>query len=147
MSDSDLEMLAQATTGHPGDPLDNPPPSALNYLAALDLSEDDLELLLGDVPGLSFADVEGNAEALFFRLRQRIANLVCSDDKLKESVKKSVNAGAEAAWISLLAVLGLTPGVIAAAALKPLAAGLVVAGVEQLCHTPTPSDEHGLPSV
>jgi hypothetical protein len=135
MADPDLDRLTASAAEGNRNPLDEPPPAALDYLSSLDLSQTDLELLLGDTPGLSFADVKGNAAALFFRLRKVLADLVCTDNSLKDTVKKSITAGTEAAWIAIVAALGLTPGTIAAAALKPLASGLVVAGVERLCRT------------
>jgi hypothetical protein len=131
--DRDLDELEQAASQASADPWDDPSPRMLEYLAELDLSDDDLELLLGLSPGLSWADIKENGAALFFRLRQRVSGLVCADAKLKDSVTKAVNAGADAAFVALAGVIGLSPQTIAAAALKPLATALVVAGAGRLC--------------
>jgi hypothetical protein len=141
MSDSDLDRLARQDSDRSTDPLDDPSTTALEYLASLELTDEDLELLLGDAPGLSFADVRQNALALFFRIRQRVAGLICADDDLKESVKKSIAGGMDAGWLSLVAVVGVAPGSVAAGALKPLAGGLVISGVERLCRTPSAMKE------
>lgn len=138
MSDAELERLTQEITASSNDPIDTPPEIALEYLASLNLSDDDLEILLGDVPGLSFAEVKQNASALYFRIRQVVASLVCSDGNLKESIKQAITVGVEAVWLALLSVLGITPETLAAAALKPLAGGLTASGVDRLCVTPRP---------
>jgi hypothetical protein len=138
MIDQDLAMLTEAAERVP-DPVDSPPDEAIRFLEALDLDEDDLETLLGDAAHLSVAEVRANGAAIYFRVRTRMARLICTDAKLKTSVRLSLAAGGEAAWLALLGVTGLNPATVAAAALKPIAVGIVVSGVERLCIT-TPSD-------
>jgi len=133
MADPELKSLTASSVTETPDPLDTPAPSALEYLASLHLSEEDLELLLGEAPGLSWVDMKEDVQSFFFRLRHRVARLVCNDQALKDSISNSVKGGAEATWLALVVGLGFDPSMIAAAALKPIAVGLVVSGMRQLC--------------
>jgi hypothetical protein len=132
MPDEDLRRLEGAAAGHE-DPLRDPPTAALEFLASLDLTDDDLELLLGEAPGLAWSDAREHAGAFFVRMRNHVGRIVCDDDQLKDNVKRAVTGGADAAWLALVAALGLTPGALVAVALKPLAVGVAVSGVEGLC--------------
>jgi len=133
MADLEIQNLIASGAGRTDDPLDDPSPSALEYLSSLQLSDEDLGTLLGEAPGLSWTDVKKDSRAFFFRLRRRTARLVCSDKELKDSVAKAVTVGAEAAWVALLGVFGVSAGTLAASALKPIAVGLIKSGVGQLC--------------
>jgi hypothetical protein len=133
MTDPQLQNLIASSAAETPDPLNVPAPSVLKYLASLDLSDEDIEVLLGDAPGLSWADMKEDVQSFFFRLRRRIARLVCDDQELKDSVNQSLTVGAEAAWLALVGALGITPSTLAAAALKPIAVGLVTSGVNKLC--------------
>lgn len=131
MTDPDLQRLIASENAV--DPLTAPSPSTLDYLTSLHLSENELEILLGEAPGLSWVDVRKDSRAFFFRLRRRVARLVCNDRKLKESVAQSITVGAEAAWLALVGALGIAPSTVGAAALKPIAVGLIKSGVGTLC--------------
>ena len=133
MADPELKSLIASSVTETPDPLDTPAPSALKYLASLHLTEEDIELLLGEAPGLSWADMREDVQSFFFRLRRRVARIVCNDKELRDSVSNSLKGGAEATWLALVVGLGFDPSMIAAAALKPIAVGLVVSGVGQLC--------------
>jgi len=133
MSDPEIQNLIASSANQTDDLLDKPAASALEYLTSLPLSDEDLETLLGEAPGLSWTDMKKDSRAFFFRLRRRAARLVCSDKELKDSVAKSLTVGAEAAWLALLGAFGINAGTLAAAALKPIAVGLVKSGVGQLC--------------
>lgn len=133
MADLEMQNLIASSEGETDDPLDKPAPSALEYLSSLPLGNEDLETLLGEAPSLSWTDVKKDSRAFFLRLRRRAARLVCSDKELKESVYKSLTVGAEAAWLALLGAFGISASTLAAAALKPIAVGLVKSGVGQLC--------------
>jgi hypothetical protein len=133
MPDFELQNLSAATANETSDPLDTPGPSSLNYLASRDLSEEEIEMLLGDAPGLSWADMKEDAQAFFFRLRGRVARIVCNDQELSNSVNQALVMGAEAAWMALVGALGLSAETAAAAALKPIAVGLTTSGLSRLC--------------
>lgn len=133
MTDTDLEKLAGMASTETPDPLNQPGPTSLRYLERLDLKPEDLEALLGNEPGLSWVDLKRNTAGFFVRLRLRVSRLVCNDRKLRDEVTKGVQAGAEAAWVALIVAVGITPGSIAAAALKPIAAALIVSGAGTLC--------------
>lgn len=113
--------------------LDEPSAEDIAFYDKLDLGDQDLELLLGEAPGLSWGDFSQDLEDFYYRLRNRTARLVCSDGELRKSVGKSIEVGVEAAWLSLLAAFGLNPATLAARALKPMAVGVVHSGVEELC--------------
>lgn len=133
MTDPELKSLLASSETETSDPLDSPSPSALNYLASLHLSEEDVEILLGEAPGLSWNDMKEDVQAFYFRLRRRVARLICNDKELKDSISGSLKGGAEATWIALVIALGFDPSMIGAAALKPIAVGLIISGVGQLC--------------
>jgi hypothetical protein len=133
MPDSELQDLVHASKAATPDPLHAPPDASLAFLGSLDLDGEDLELLLGEAPGLSWTDVKQETQAFFDRLRLRTAQLVCDDDKLKASVDMALKSGAEAGWLALVAGFGFGPGTVVATALKPIAAALVTTGVGKLC--------------
>ena len=137
MNDSALNQLVLSATAQGANALDLPTSASLDYLATLSLSDADVQLLLGDAPGLSWREVSDDTRAFYFRLRRRVARLVCNDTKLRDSVAKSVTVSADAAWLVLVHALGLKPEVLAAAALKPIAVGIVVSGAERLCKGPS----------
>jgi len=74
-----------------------------------------------------------DVQSFFFRLRKRGARLEWNDKEVRDSIKKSLTIGADDAWVALVRALGFSPEVLAAAALKPIAVGLVISGVNQLC--------------
>lgn len=113
--------------------IDEPSAADISFYEKLDLGEEDLELLLGEAPGLSWVDFKKDMADFYYRLRNRTAQLVCSDGEMRKSVGDSIKVGAEATWLSLLAAFGLNPGILAARALKPIALGVVLSGVEGLC--------------
>jgi len=104
------------------DPFDNPSPAALDYLSSLDLSEEDFELLLGDVPGLSFVDVKENASALFFRLRKRLR--IADDQRLRTG--RGLGCRIQRWTVPGRVPRGLHPDIIAAARQAGVARGLYI---------------------
>jgi hypothetical protein len=141
MADVEIDQLLAAARSEGGN-LTSPGHSLLGYVQALDIGDRDLQALLGDAPGFTWTDVKENVEGFFARVRRRVARLVCSDDELRGEVTTAIKVGAEATWIAVVAAVGVVPGSVAAAALKPIAVALVVSGVGQLCsRAPTQAND------
>ena len=121
MPDAELDQLGRDLQDV-SSPLEHPPDAVLEFLRGLELDEGDVEMLLGDGAGLSWADIRERADVFFAQLRLRVAHLVCNDVELRKEVETAVDVGLEASWLALLGVFGLQPSTMAGRALKPLAA-------------------------
>ena len=113
--------------------LDNPPPDVLSQLESLPLSDNDVSALLGDGLGFSAADFRTAVRRFWFALRERIRSLLCRDEKLRASASAAIQAGATAVAALLVGMLGLQANTVAEQAIGPLAVGIALNGLGQLC--------------
>jgi len=113
--------------------LDAPPSDALRHLEAINLTDNDIELLFGESPGFSAADIRKDIMGLWFRTRARVTALICDDSKVRELVAVAIVAGSAAVLSTLLSQLGINPESGAAKVLEPLAVGICIDGLNKLC--------------